>query len=234
MVSIEECGDGTPDVQRAFNLARAAANVAIADVVRGVHSPFGFNAMFKRDMSKNAVSYYLNMIYNSKGLRNLRPDMAHATPPRLACVQQNSSLVYQGLHLGYDPWQRCMRRWRSQSSPRQSFYGFGTAYVFLCPSFHDQALAPAGSHCPTVVDNKFAGDVAVFYRQYQMYTLMYELIRFYLQQDALSARSSPKEVFDWNRCVAFSIESSLKNPTNILLYIACRSHLCCSIISLGM
>lgn len=67
-------------------------------------------------------------------------------------------------------------------------------------------------------------DVDVFYRNYQMYTLMYELLRFYLPKNALGPRSLPKEVFDWNHCVAYTIESSVKNPTNLLLYIACMSH----------
>lgn len=85
------------------------------------------------------------------------------------------------------------------------------------------------------MDNRFVGDVDVFYQGYQMYKLLYELLRFYLQKNALTFRSLPGEVFDWNQCVAYSVESSVKNPTNILLYIACRSHLyylCSPILSM--
>lgn len=224
-IFVEDCGDERRIVHQAYNLARAAVNVAKADVVRGAHSPFGFSAMFKSDRSKYPVSYYLNMIFDSKGLINLKPDMAHATPPRLACVHENSASVYKGLQLKYDPWQRCIHPWPGQRSLR-IFYAVDTAYIFLCPDFHYQAPAPAGSHCPMVEDNKFVGDVDVFYRNYQMYTLMYELIRFYLQKNALGSESLPKETFDWNECVAYGIESSVKNPTNTLLYIACRSHIC--------
>ena len=223
-IVVEGCGDEMQNVNCAYNLARAAANVAKADVFRGTDSPFGFSAMFKSDRSKYPVSHYLNMIYDSKGLINLKPDIAHANPPRLACVHQNSATVYKGLQLGYDPWQRCSHPWPAQRSP-QTWYAVGTVYIFLCPDFHYQAPAPAGNHCPTVVDNTFVGDVNVFYRNYQMYTLIYELIRFYLQKKSLGIKSLPKEVFDWNHCVAYSVESSLKNPTNLLLYIACRSHL---------
>lgn len=166
-IFIEECGDKMLTVQRAYNLARAAANVAKADVFRSADSPFGFNAMFKSDRSKYPVSYYLNMIYDSTGLLNLNPDIAHATPPRLACVHQNSVTVYKGLQLGYDPWERCTHPWPTQRSP-QTFYAVGTAYIFLCPDFHYHAPAPAGNHCPTVVDNEFVGNVNVFYRNYQM------------------------------------------------------------------
>ncbi len=224
-VFVEGWGDELHNVQRAYNLARAAASVAKADVFRGANSPYGFRAMFKSDRSKYPVSYYLNMIVDSKGVMNLKPHVASATPPRFACVQRNSVTVYQHLRLGYDPWQRCARPWPSQRSP-QTFYAVGTAYIFLCPEFRHPAPAPVGNHCPTVVDNKFVGDVNVFYRNYQMYTLLYELLRFYLQKNALGRTSLPKEVFDWNHCVAYSIESSVKNPTNLLLYIACRSHLC--------
>lgn len=224
-ILVEGCGDETRNVDRAYNLARAAANVAKADVFRGTDSPFGFSAMFKSDGSMYPVSYYLNMMYDSKGLINLKPDIAHATPPRLACVQQNSASKYKGLLLGYDPWERCNHPWPAQRPP-QSFYAVGTAYIFLCPDFHQQALAPAGNHCPAVVDNKFVGDVNVFYRNYQMYTLMYELLRFYMQKNALGVKSLPKEVFDWNQCVAYSTDSSVKNPTNLLLYIACGLQLC--------
>lgn len=223
-ILVEGCGDEMRNVERAYNLARAAARVAKADVFRGTGSPFGFSAMFKSEASMYPVSYYLNMIYDSKGLINLKPDIAHAIPPRLACVQRNSASIYKGLRLSYDPWERCHHPRSTQMS--QSFYAVGTAYIFLCPIFHQQAPAPAGNHCPTVVDNKFVGDVDVFYRNYQMYTLLYELIRFYLQKNALGIISLPKEVFDWNHCVAYSTDSSVKNPTNILLYIACRLQLC--------
>ncbi|CAF9920716.1 MAG: hypothetical protein ALECFALPRED_001610 [Alectoria fallacina] len=224
-IFVEGCGDERPNVNRAYNLARAAANVAKADVFRGTDSPFGFSAMFKSDRSKYPVSYYLNMIYDSMGLINLKPYIAHPTPPRLACVHQNSATIYKGLQLGYDPWQRCSNPWPAQRSP-QTWYAVGTAYIFLCPDFHYQAPAPAGNHCPAVVDNTFVGDVDVFYGNYQMYTLMYELIRFYLQKTSLGIKSLPKEVFDWNHCVAYSIDSSVKNPTNLLLYIALVQQQC--------
>ena len=207
---------------------------AKADVLRGAHSPFGFSAMFKNDNSKYPVSEFLNKMYYLQGLRDLKPDMGQYTSPRLACVQRDSATVFQSLQLGYDPWQRCQGRRSSRKAPSQAFYAFGTAYIFLCPNFQDQAPAPGGRHCPVVMENIFIGNVNNFYRNYQMYSLLYGLIRFYLQEDALRSRTFPKEAFDWNQCVGYDPRSSMKNPTNFLLYIARRLHLCilCSMTAL--
>ena len=228
IILVEQCGHDEQTVERAGNLARAAANVARFDATRGTHSPHGFTAMFKQDVLKYQVSLYLNHIYEFQGLGDLRPDPAHATSPRLVCVQPDSATVYRSLRLTYDPWVRCHNRQTRHQSSRNAFYTIGTAYIFLCPDFLTQALAPMGNHCPTVEDNMFVGNADVFYRDYQMYQLLYQLIRFYLQRDTLRP-----ELFSWNQCVAMDIESSSRNPTNFLLYIACKSNLffLCSITS---
>ena len=217
---IEHCGDDEPTVERARNLARAAANVARVDAARGTASPHGFTAIFKQDALKYEVSHFLNAIYGFQGIRGLKPDPAQATSPRLVCVQPDSATIYQSLKLHYDPWVRCHSRQTRHPSSRNVFYSFETAYIFLCPDFLNQPLAPMGNHCPTVVNNVFVGDVDVFYRDYQMYQLMYQLIRFYLQRNTLFV-----ERFSWDQCVGMDIESSARNPTNFLLYIACKSDL---------
>ena len=225
---IEQCGDDKRTVERARNLARAAVNVARVDATRGTGSPHGFTAMFKEDVLKYTIAQYLNEVYESRGLRGLRPDPEHATSPRFVCVQPNSATVYKSLKLGYDPWVRCHNRETRHPAYRNAFYTFGTAYIFLCPRFLNQALAPLGNHCPTVSNNVFVGSVGDFYRDYQMYQLLYQLMRFYLQRNTLRL-----EIFGWNQCVEMDGESSAKNPTNFLLYIACKSNLffLCSITS---
>ena len=224
----EQCGDNKHIVERAVNLARGAANVARLDATRGTDSRHGFTAMFKADIMKYQVSLYLHEVYEFRGLRGLRPDPAHLTSPRLVCVQRDTANIYRSLKLGYDPWYRCNNRQHRHPSSGNAFYTFSTAYIFLCPNFLNQALAPLGSHCPTVVNNVFIGSVDVFYENYQMYQLMYQLIRFYLQRDSLRP-----EKFGWQECVGMDIESSARNPTNYLLYIACKSNLffLCSITS---
>lgn len=217
---IEHCGGDERTVQRAVNLAKAAANVARFDAALGTNSPHGFTAMFKADVSTTLVLLYLNDIYEFRGLIGLKPDPAQATSPRLACVRPNSATVYRSLKLTYDPWKRCQSRQTRHPSSHNAFYTLGTAYIFLCPDFLDQSLAPLGNHCPTVVNNVFVGNADVFYRDYQMYQLMYQLIRFYHQRNTLAP-----ERFGWNNCVGMNIESSVRNPTNLLLYIACKSNL---------
>ena len=221
-MSIEYCGDSRREVERALNVARGAVNVARFDAERGISSPYGFRVLFKVDRSMYPVSYYLNSIYDLKGKINLKPAPYISSQPRFACVNPDSATQFENLNLGYDPWQKCGQQVRSQE-PLQAFYAKGTAYIFLCPSFLDQAPAPSGTHCPMVVDNQFFGDKNAFYRNYQMYTLLYELIVFYLGINALDSASVPKEVFDWNLCVRFSMRDSIRNPTNLLLYTACES-----------
>ncbi len=72
------------------------------------------------------------------------------------------------------------------------------------------------------VNNRFVGDVDVFYQIYQMHTLLYGLVRFYLQKNALGPRSSPKEVFDWNQYVGCGVVVRGRNPTNLVPYAACK------------
>ena len=220
ILMIEHCGDDDRTVERARNLARAAANVARVDAARGIDSTHGFTAVFKQDALKYQVSHFLNAIYAFHGVEGLKPYPAQATSPRLVCVQRNSATIYRSLNLPYDPWVRCHSRQTRHPSSRNVFYTFGNAFIFLCPDFLNQPLAPLGNHCPTVVDNVFVGDVNVFYRDYQMYQLMYQLIRFYLQRNALFG-----ERFTWDQCVGMDAQSSARNPTNFLLYTACKLNL---------
>ena len=60
------------------------------------------------------------------------------------------------------------------------------------------------------------------YEDYQIYTLLYELIRFYLGWSGLGPETNPKEVFDWNLCVRYSMDASILNPTNYVLYAASK------------
>ena len=60
-IFVEGCR-GNMNYAHTYILARAAASVARADIVRGADGPFGFNAMFKSDVLKYPVSYYLNMM----------------------------------------------------------------------------------------------------------------------------------------------------------------------------
>ena len=78
------------------------------------------------------------------------------------------------------------------------------------------------NHCPSLEKNRFSGDAGSFYQNYQTYTLLYHLIRFYLGHNALDDTTDPKEQLDWNSCVGLNLLDSVLNPTNLQIYIACK------------
>ncbi len=215
-------------VERAFFVAQAAAVLAKYDASRGMQSPFGFKALFKSQSAIHPVTGKLDNIYQYSSMKGLRPNRKGPTSPRFVCVTQDTAAYYQDLHLRFDLWQRCLRL-QPGPRPSQAFYADGTAYIFICPSFFDQAVMPpvsrGSSACPTVVDNRFVinEDANVFYKDYQIYTLLYEMLRFYLGRDGLGPNSHPKEVFDWNLSIRYSTPASILNSPSILFYIASRS-----------
>lgn len=165
-------------VERAFFVAQAAAVLAKYDASRGMQSPFGFKALFKSQSAIHPVAGKLDKIYQYSSVKGLRPNRKGPTSPRFVCVTQDTAAYYQDLHLRFDLWQRCLRL-QPGPRPSQAFYADGTAYIFICPSFFDQAVMPpvsrGSSACPTVVDNRFVinEDANVFYKDYQIYTLLY-------------------------------------------------------------
>ena len=215
------------DVKRAFFVAQTAANLARYDSGQGEHSLFGFKALFKSQLAVFKVAYKLNGIYNYAKMDDLKPTVSRPKVPRFACVAPDTAAYYASLNLNYDPWEKCMFP-AGDGSPTQAFLAAGTVYIFLCPAFFQQAVMPppsrGSSACPVVSRNRFAGDQNDFYKDFQIYTLLYQLIRFYLGKDALGRRSRPREVFDWNLCVRFTMAESIRNPTNMLLYIASEYH----------
>lgn len=128
--------------------ARALARMALVDAhSNGVDSIFGFKAMFKEDEVQEAVVTILDHIYYLIGKRNLKPRLDRLTPPRLACVTEDSARHYGFLNLGYDPWHRCLVG-GPHSTPIQAFYAENTVYTFLCPAFLVQPPMSTGNHCP--------------------------------------------------------------------------------------
>ena len=179
--------------------------------------------MFKANRSKTPVYNFLNSIYYYHGIFDLRPTPGLPLTPRFACASSSSSTEYAFLRLGYDPWQRCISPFPPHAPPG-AFYASDTAYTFICPAFFSQDYAPIRSqdHCPQVTDNRYSGDVDAFYRKYQMFTMLYQLVRFYLGHYALDTHTRPREAFDWNIVVRYGVAESAKNPTNYVLYSACK------------
>lgn len=222
-VLVENCeaDEKIYDVNGAVIAAKSATLSALTDSKLGVDSPYGFRAMFKSDDAKIAVQAILEGVTWYRGRRGLKPNPDVPSQPRLACVTEDTAELYASLDLGYDPWQRCLAG-SPRKSPPPAFYAEGTVYTFLCPAFFVQTPEPYAAHCPTVHNNRFAGDPNSFYKKYQVYTLVYQLVRFYLGVDALDEHTDPPEQFDWNECVRLKTLDSVINPTNIQIYIACE------------
>ena len=220
-LAIENCGVFTPEVERGLRYMDHIVNLATLIVAAGSHNP-AYRAMFKSDSVKSQVALRFGQIHEHRGSIGLKPTPFQNTAPRVACAAPDSIISYRNLDLGYDPWRRCAAA--PQGPPNELFYANGTAYIFICPSFFQKPMAPFGSKCPDVVANLFTGDEMLFYGSYQVYLLLYVFVRWYLQTMALDDSSVPMEIFEWNLCINYSALSSVRNPTNYVLYAACR---CC-------
>ena len=56
---------------------------------------------------------------------------------------------------------------------------------------------------------------------------MHQLVHLYMQNEALTSETEPKEVMDWNGCVGlgwapFEGSPSVRNPFNLVYYAACK------------
>ena len=178
--------------------------------------------MFKNDTASPAVGAILEAIFELSVIPGLKPNTAQPKPPRVSCVTENSATTYRDLDLGYDPWQTCLTGDPTRN-PIPAFVAEGTRYIFLCPLYFVLEEAPLQAHCPTLHLNRFAGDPNIFYQKYQIYTMIYQLVRFYLGENALDKATDPKEQFDWNNCVtALDTLDSVRNPTNMEIYVASK------------
>ncbi|MCJ1458757.1 hypothetical protein MMC28_009131 [Mycoblastus sanguinarius] len=225
LFSIENCGVATRDISLLLYSLQSAVLQAYADSVSGVDSVHCFRSMFKSNDAKQAVQLVLDAIYHRNGRYGLLPAPDILTTPRIACVSQETVQIYIDLKLSYDPWQRCLTGSPSQSSIK-GFYAEGTVYTFLCPEFDKQRPWPSQNHCPTLHYNQFAGDVNIIYRSYQIYTLIYELVQFYLGRNALDRDSNPPEALNWNDCVRYDTIYSVLNPSNFQIYTALVAQEC--------
>jgi hypothetical protein len=221
---IQGCAFFTQVVEQTFYRVKMAVSVTKSDVDYGLDSAHGFMALYKDTSSVYPTKNCLSSVYNHQGMMGLRPEREKLLKPTFACVTPTTYIYYKPLRLGYDPWIRCQNPYPT-GAPSQAFYAEGTAFIFLCPAFFAQAPTPTHNHCPEVRDNLWAGDADSFCRGYQVYTLLYELIRFCFGLNALSPSTLPREEFDWNICVLYPAMPSVQNPSNLLLYIACKRSL---------
>ena len=153
---IENCEDDAQihGVNEAITATKAATLSALTDSKLGINSPYGFRAMFKSNEATEAVSAILEGMTWYRGRRGLNPNPSTLAQPRLACVTEDTAEIYASLHLGYDPWQRCLVG-TPRRTPIAAFYAEGTAYIFICPAFFIQEPQPDTAHCPAIHNNRF-------------------------------------------------------------------------------
>ena len=152
----------------------------IQDLQDGVQSPYGFRAIFKADTFLTILQDRLKAMCLGEGVLGLFPSPGVETSPRYACVKRDTARKHRDLPLDFDPWVRC----QVAGNQVPSFWGPGTAYIFLCDSFFTRpARPPLG--CPTLVDGRFSEPSITDWRFTRACELLYNLNRFYLGENAL-------------------------------------------------
>ena len=237
--SVENCRAYLPRLTDVIDYAIDSVKPAVTDAQLGHRSTHGFRAFFKYDGAKEYVEEILRSIYTMRPIRAMEPWPGQRTAPHFACVTRSSKELYPWVVV--DPWHIC------QFSNTAAFWASESSFIFFCPRFFDNPERPtnlAGRNCPGVRDNRWLHNNNNLYH-YQTYTIIHELVHFYLQHQSLSGISTPPEQYGIDGCVALSPLNSLHNPTNYQAYVASKSRMlqssswselmtCCGSGSTGM
>ena len=217
---IENCSSSEIAIDHAITLAQTTMIRPLFDLRRGLLSSHGYTAMYK---SNDFTSFLHGLMTNILHLTTIHA-AGRDLEPTFVCA---TSDMEQKFNIGYDPLERCAE------TQATSFWAKDTAVVFLCPSFKSLAfqpvLSPGGPqdiYCPVVLKNMFVGQSDPLVK-YQSYDLVHQLAHLYLQDGGLTDQTEPKEVVDWNSCVGLgwaSVEGelSVRNPFNLVYYVACK------------
>ena len=194
--------------------AIAALKPALNDVGDGLKSQHGFKALFKDGAKVPYIRNILQFIASARKVKGLNPDPFVPSAPRFACVTPSTIKQYKFLKI--DPWKYCI-----QPGEGAAFYWSGSSYLFLCPRFwiNDIAPIPQKDTCPSVVRNQFLGSGEVL-GVYMTYMVIHEMVHFYLGQYSLGPFTYPPETYLINECVALDPSHSALNPQNYQYYVA--------------
>ena len=188
----------------------------LEDANETTSSVHGYKAMFKDPFYVIVIKAIFRGIYEKRKVEHLSPFKATPSAPRFACAGPDTMRRYRFLHV--DIWSECQRQGPS-GLPNTALYVAGSKYTFVCPSFWNLPPRPEISECLTVANNRFQGSPTDVYG-YQTYTLLYNMVRFYLGNASLNQETNPPERFQPNGLVGLSSHSSIINPTNYELYAA--------------
>lgn len=221
---VENCGPNKNFVEGFLTNTRFLAARILIDSAIFRDAPYGFQSIFKTDRYLRSILQAMQYIKELPGRLNIEPNPDVETQPRFACVNSDAAQIYQNLDLEYDPWEECQtgafHRPDLPDAPIRSFYGEGTAYIFLCPKYFTRPTLPG---CPEVQNKQFVDFPGNGVPDAADIQNLGNLYRFYFGDTVLNAHSDPPEVFDWNRIVQDldDIDSAL-NPTSIQAYGHCE------------
>ena len=190
-------------------------SLVLDDVTFGTTSTHGFTAMFKANRNINYVKYMLESVMTGRKLHGLLPNRAIDDGPRFACVSRDSRRKYS--YIGIDPYLSCQGP--PPNPPPAAFYVQETKLIFLCDAFWRCPDYPGHQLCPSVQNNQFVLDQPGFH-SCKFYTLMHEMLHFYLGRATLSPHSWPHEQYEANALVNLFSSNSVRNPANYEFYAA--------------
>lgn len=172
-------------------------------------------AFFKSYNSREPLLRLLNQVKARTALPDLFPTPSLRRGPEFVCVTPQTYRTYTFFHR--DPRIECIRT--------QSIYLYvtGTAYLFLCPQFFTLPITPVEPYnrCPPVQNNIFTRvSEAPVLTEYQTYYILVGLVEFYLQGQKLTEHTQPPITWRVNEALRLDWKSSLRNPVNIMMFLA--------------
>lgn len=178
--------------------------------------------MFK---SNESITSVYNIMAN---ISHLQPviESSQQRSPLFMCATPKVAEKYQ---MQTDPWMQCTKPTLPDERATTSYWLEASTTVIICPAFLRDLkpaplLTPDGPrnvYCPIVLHNLFVGRDFPLVR-YQVYDLIRQLVRVYLQRGALGPETEPREEVDWNSCVGLGLRPSERNPMSYVYYAACE------------
>ncbi|KAL8702972.1 MAG: hypothetical protein Q9201_003855 [Fulgogasparrea decipioides] len=214
---IHDCGALTQQVQIALDLGKEPLAAAIDAASQGVAGGHGFQAFFKKNAAAKPVASMLKNIQTMKPIRGRKPNLFSASQPEFVCVDRDTFGRYPGIPRDPDPDCRVTGSF--------GLWIRGFKYIFICPKFFTLPISTTARHCPRVIDNMFER-TGYLLADYQKYSLIHEMVHFYLGRSSLGWDTNPQEMYKLNECVNLDAKNSLNNPENYQYFVAMVEQAC--------
>lgn len=207
----------TRSIKRALNQGQMAVHQALADIPNGRYSHYGLWALFKSNENFSQVRQMLQDLVVLKPMPNVYRNLVkQASSPVIVCISKDHEV---GPIRSW--WEICHTH-----KATTAFYALTSAGILLCPLFFRLPVAPEPEKsailCPIVRKNRYVGSSRELYA-FQSYTLLHELIHFYLGDENLASKAG-HETYEPNALVALSAPDVRRNPRAYEYYITCTSY----------